>query len=96
MIEIRVYKNAGKIKQITCKYNNGFKGVNSYQLTGILKDRKDDDFVFIDVNNNKKDITRESLINILKANERRLVGEKIDLNKIIRAGGFVEYIKQHE
>lgn len=70
--------------------------INNKEIIEIIQANPEQDFKFIDVNNNKKDITYERVMSLLKTSEENYTGGLIDLNKVIRGGGFIEYIKAIE
>lgn len=96
MIEVVVYKNGKKTKSMHCKSPDGYFAVSNMEIFEILRDYPEHDFIFIDKNNGRKDITRECLLNILKTVESESVKPKIDLLPTINSGGFIERIKQLE
>ena len=93
MIEILVYKTGNKIKSNFCLAPDGYQATRSDEIIKVIREFKDHDFVFIDKNHGRQDITHERLIRLLEKQEKRPNQPKIDLTKIIKAGGFLKYIK---
>lgn len=92
---IKVYKNGNKTKSMYLQDESGYSAVSNMEIHEILNREKDKDFKFISVNEDKKDITYRGLLNILVMAEKSAIHE-IDLNNVIRSGGFVNYIKKLE
>lgn len=91
MLEFNCYINGKKLKSIRCKQ------VGSYHLTHkdtfeIIREHANEDFIFIDAST-KKDVTVTFLLKILKNNQTEEKDIKF-LNRIIRNGGFTNYIKK--
>ena len=96
-IEFTVYKNGNKIKSQHVTAPDNYKGCTNEEFARIIRENTDRDFWFND-KNNKKDITYERLLYLLKSLEvtHDTMQDVAFLNKIIRAGGFVEYVKTME
>lgn len=84
----KVYINGNKWKSI--KLNN-----ISINLPSIYNLIRKYDYEFIDVNKHQ-DLTDKFLIALLKEKEQKIKHDPKFLNRIIRGGGFINYIKQLE
>ena len=91
MIEVIVYRNGSKIKGKAWKSPDGTVSVNNRDIFDIIREFPDDDLKVTDIKN-KKDMTYETLLNLIMAAEKEHSSNLDNLNEIIRAGGFVDYI----
>jgi len=96
MIEIRVYRSNGHIRNTTCSGPDGKSEANSGEIFDTIRAYPDEDVQCLDVCRGQKDITGEKLTLLLKVMEEQSTTPRIDLNRVIRNGGFVEYIKKLE
>jgi hypothetical protein len=74
-------------------YKDKTKHINGRAVKCNVADelkKTDDDFIFIEKESGR-DITRKCLLNLIKSNEPS--DSDINLNQIIRSGGFSQYIK---
>lgn len=96
MIDIRVYKYDGHIKRTLCKDSRGFVEVSVGEIFEIIRDSPDEDFNFVDINNDRADMNSERILTMLKWVEKHSKNQTMDLTKIIRCGGFIPYIRKLE
>ena len=97
MLEFRIYKNGNKIKSQGVKTPDGYNACALGEFFDILKTYPEHDFWFHDMSNDT-DVTFERLLAVLKKAEIDSI-KPIDtklLNRVIRGGGFTNYIKQLE
>ena len=88
MIEFRVYKKGGKGKQICCRGSK--KNMTSFAIHKKILENPDEDFIFIDVNNGRVDITYERLLSTIKILEKQEAKLNAEVERKIH--GKVNYI----
>lgn len=90
MLTFKVYKNGNRLKSLICAE------IGCFHLTHLdifreIRLHENDDFIFIN-NSTKEDVTFEFLMKVFKMVEPRNGDIKL-LNRIIKNGGFLNYIK---
>jgi len=92
MNTIKLYKRGNKINSSYTLDSINFSTADLYK---ILRDDLPKDFKFISVKEDNKDITYYCLFNVLAKIEKDN-DNKIDLNRVIRSGGYLSYIRELE
>lgn len=98
MIEFRLYYNGSKSKSQHVFIDGGSAlPCTNVEALEIIREHPDTDFRFLDWNNQKRDVTCERLLASLKTIELNKCSNDVELlNRIIRNGGFVEYLTRME
>ena len=100
MIKVKYYRNGSKIKS-AFMYSGGFSfKASSEEIFEEIRNNPDEEVKFTYAGYDNKDVTAMGLSLVIKGAQKRAIpkeGETAEfLNKIIRAGGFTEYISKLE
>lgn len=97
-IEINIYRTAGKIKGRYLRAPDGYAACTNDEIFDCIRQFDHLDVIAINPKT-KEDITYDTLINVLHSVEMDDINQTKDtklLSRIIRNGGFINYINKLE